>query len=149
MDAVSHIDELDPAALCAAFAAGRLPKHRWTHEAHLVVCRDILSRLDPAAALVHLRRAIRAYNEATGTANTDDGGYHETLTGYYVGAVHAVVTLPIHELVAHPSCSRRAPLAHWTPGRLFSTEARRTWVAPDLAPITRWQPRSDTSLDRG
>jgi hypothetical protein len=120
------------------FEHRRLPKSRWTHEAHLVVCRAVLRRLDPAGALDHLRQAIRSYNESTGTANTDSSGYHETLTAYYVRAVRAADPDSIDELVAHPACSRQAPLAHWSRTRLFSVAARRRWVPPDVAPIPWW-----------
>jgi hypothetical protein len=27
------------------------------------------------------------------------------------------------------------PLAYWTKARLFSVEARRSWVEPDVAPL--------------
>ena len=77
---------------------------------------------------------IRAYNEATGTPNTDAGGYHETLTAYYVGAVHAAATTPV-ALLTHPACRRDAPLRHWSRVRLLSVEARRSWLDPDLAPL--------------
>lgn len=135
------MDEREARRLLDEFERRTLPRARWTHEAHLVVCRQVLRRLaDPAAALDHLRRAIRAYNEATGTANTDTGGYHETVTAYYVGAVHALVDRSLDELVAHPACSRAAPLSHWSRERLFSVAARRRWVPPELAPLPWWTP---------
>lgn len=156
------MNERDAARLVEEFEHLRLPKPQWTHEAHLVVCRATVQRLGPAGALAHLRRAIRAYNESTGGANTDTGGYHETLTAYYVGAVDAAVGTDrvggvgsaeplsrdggssgppsLDELVAHPACSRTAPLRHWSRERLFSVEARRGWVEPDLEPLAWWSP---------
>ncbi|MDD9368766.1 MAG: hypothetical protein PV358_01490 [Acidimicrobiales bacterium] len=130
----------DAARLVEEFEHLRLPKPQWTHEAHLVVCRATLQRLGPAGALAHLRRAIRAYNESTGGANTDTDGYHETLTAYYVGAVDAVSALALDELVAHPACARTAPLTHWSRDRLFSVAARRSWVPPDREPLAWWSP---------
>jgi hypothetical protein len=134
------VNERDATRLVDDFERLRLPKPQWTHEAHLVVCRAVLQRLDPADALDHLRRAIRAYNESTGVANTDTDGYHETLTAYYVGAVHAASPLSLDELVTHPACTRTAPSAHWSRARLFSVEARRAWLAPDLEPLAWWSP---------
>lgn len=134
------MNERDAARLVDGFESLTLPKPLWTHEAHLVVCRTTLQRLCPADALDHLRRAIRAYNESTGGANTDTGGYHETLTAYYVGAVHALGSVTLDELVAHPACSRTAPLGHWSRARLLSVEARRAWVPPDLDPLGGWTP---------
>lgn len=134
------MNERDASRLVDDFEHLRLPKPQWTHEAHLVVCRATLQRLGPADALDHLRSAIRAYNDSTGVANTDTGGYHETLTAYYVGAVEALDLVTLDRLVAHPSCSRTAPLDHWSRARLFSVEARRAWVPPDLDPIGWWTP---------
>jgi hypothetical protein len=137
---IAPVNERDAICLVDDFEHLRLAKERWTHEAHLVVCRDVLQRLGPAETLDHMRVAIRAYNESTGTANTDTGGYHETLTAYYVGAVHAAGRMSLDELVDLPACTRTAPLAHWSRTRLFTVEARRAWVAPDLDPITWWSP---------
>jgi hypothetical protein len=143
------VNDRDAARLVENFEHLRLPKPQWTHEAHLVVCRATLERRGPAGALAHLRRAIRAYNESTGVAHTDTGGYHETLTAFYVGAVDAVGgvdgigsagPLSLDELVAHPACSRTAPLRHWSRARLFSVEARRAWLEPDLEPLAWWSP---------
>lgn len=57
-----------------------LPKAEWTHRAHfaaalwLLVHRGVLERSGGMGNIV------RRYNEATGVANTDSGGYHETIT---------------------------------------------------------------------
>ena len=134
------MNERDARRLVEDFEHRRLPKPQWTHEAHLVVCRAVVQRLGPDAALDHLRRAIRSYNESTNTANTDTGGYHDTLTAYYVGAVDAVSPIALDDLVAHPACARTAPLTHWTRDRLFSVAARRSWVPPDREPLTWWSP---------
>lgn len=109
----------------------------------VVVGAGQVDRLDDAglAAEPPLQRLpIGARLEATGTANTDTGGYHETVTAYHVGAVHALVDRSLDELVAHPVCSRAAPLSHWSRERLFSVAARRRWVPPDLAPLPWWTP---------
>lgn len=86
---------MDTAALYRAFLDRRLPHDDWTHEAHLTVCWHAVGEHGRAGALQVLRRSIRAYNEATGRANTETDGYHETLTRYYVGAVaHAAARRP-------------------------------------------------------
>jgi hypothetical protein len=55
-----------------------LPKSEWTHAAHFAAAFWILtSDMD---ATREMPRLIRAYNEATGVANTDASGYHETIT---------------------------------------------------------------------
>jgi hypothetical protein len=125
----------DPHELTAAFEARTLPKSEWTHEAHVVVCWSTVARLGTADALAHLRTAIPRYNDATGTPNTDTDGYHDTITRYYVEAVGALAGAPLDTVLAHPTCSRTAPFEHWSRERLFSVEARRGWIEPDLAPL--------------
>jgi hypothetical protein len=117
-----------------------LPKPCWTHRAHFAAALWLLARrpdLDVPRAMPGL---IRAYNEATGVANTDTEGYHETITQASLRAASSF-------LVAHPGLPLFAvcnalmessfgksdwPLAYWTKARLFSVEARRTWVEPDI-----------------
>lgn len=124
-----------PEDLYPRFLDRTLPKPEWTHEAHLVVCRHALAERSPAEATVFLRDRIRSYNEATGVENTDSSGYHETITRYYVGAVHHLSETPLDSLVDAAECALDAPLRHWTRDRLFSVEARRGWVEPDRLPL--------------
>jgi hypothetical protein len=138
-------DPLPSAALVAAFLAKTLPKPAWTHVAHLRVGLWHVRRLGEAAALRALRERIRAYNEAVGTANTDSSGYHETLTVFYVRLIAdflersgAEADRADEELEASliAQCGARdLPLEYYSRDRLFSVEARRAWVTPDLKPI--------------
>jgi len=120
------------------FCDRSLPRSQWTHEAHLGVCWAALDTRQPATALAFLRDQIRSYNEATGGANTPTSGYHETLTAYFVHAVAELRADTIDEVLAAPRCRREAPLRHWSRDRLFSRQARATWVDPDLEPLTSW-----------
>ena len=132
--------------LVAAFEARTLPKAEWTHETHVVVCWATVRRLGEEGALAHLRAAIPKYNEATGTPNSDTDGYHDTITRYYVHAVGALAGAPLEAVLGHPSCSRTAPLEHWSRDRLFSVEARRGWVEPDLSsPVSKERSDGPTS----
>ena len=45
----------------------------------------------PDAALDHVRDGIRAYNAAPGIVQTPTGGYHETITRFYVWLVSRAV----------------------------------------------------------
>lgn len=57
-----------------------LAKQEWTHAAHFAVTLWLM-RHHPARNLqIEMPGLIRAFNEATGTPNTDMGGYHETIT---------------------------------------------------------------------
>lgn len=112
-----------------------LPKSEWTHQAHLVVCWVALSTRHPAGTVDFLRGAISRYNLATGGENTSTGGYHETLTRYFVGAVASLDAATIDEVLRAPRCGTGAPLRHWSRDALFSRTARSRWVEPDLAPL--------------
>jgi hypothetical protein len=120
-----------------------LPKPRWTHAAHfaaaiwLVSCRQ---DLDASRAMPGF---IRAYNEATGVANTDTEGYHETITQASIRAARSFLlqnpARSLFETCNALMASRLGKsdwlLAYWTRTRLFSAEARRRWVEPDLNPL--------------
>jgi hypothetical protein len=126
------MSDLRPSDLVDAFHDRTLPKPEWTHEAHLIVCWYALREMGVEEAVAHLRRAIRAYNEATGTPNTDDSGYHETLTRYYVEAIAQLVGQPLDDVYKAEDCRREAPLNYWSREALFSVAARRDWLDPDL-----------------
>ena len=99
----------------------------------------------PAAALELLRARITAYNASVGTANTDTSGYHETITRFYVIVIDRFLATADRSLdldalaqqliAAHGD--RRLPLQHYSESRLFSPVARRSWVEPDLRPISK------------
>jgi hypothetical protein len=81
-------------ALIAGFEDGTWPKGGWTHAAHLAAgtCY-ILDNAD--TALDCLRREIPRYNVSQGGANTEDSGYHETLTCFWHDVIRDFIgTLP-------------------------------------------------------
>jgi len=129
--------------LTAAFVACTLPAAEWTHEAHLRVGLWHRLRMPAEASLDTLRDRIRRYNESLGNENTDTDGYHETITRFYVILIDrfvaaADVTRDIDQLaddlIAHLGF-RGLPLDYYSSDRLFSVEARRAWLAPDLAAL--------------
>jgi hypothetical protein len=121
-------------ALVASFLDGTLPREAWTHAAHLFVCRHLLAAASPAEVVDDLRVRIPAHNERVGVLPYH-GGYHETITRYFVEAVAAVAPSTTAELLAASALQREAPLRHWSRTVLGSAEARRTWVPPDRDPL--------------
>lgn len=118
-----------------------LPKPRWTHAAHFAAAVWILLRRPDLVPERDLPGIIRAYNEATGVANTDSGGYHETITQASLRAARACLAalppdVPLHEacdaLLASSLGDKGWLLAYWSRETLFSVKARREWVEPDL-----------------
>jgi len=141
--------------LVAAFLARTLPKPEWTHVAHLRVGLWHVRRFGEIGALTALRERIPAYNEAVGTANTDSSGYHETLTVFYVRLIADFLErVGAAADGADEDCgARKLPLEYYSRDRLFSVEARRGWVTPDLKLLPKTGTRSpdrspDHQIDR-
>jgi hypothetical protein len=119
-----------------------LPKVQWTHAAHFAAALWLLAAPGRDAAR-EMPRLIRAYNEATGTANTDTAGYHETITQASLRAARSWLAahpgVPLSAVLAELMASEHGRsdwlLSYWSRPLLFSTQARRAWVEPDLRPL--------------
>lgn len=116
-----------------------LPKSEWTHAGHFAAALWLL-RQPQVDALRDMPGLIRAYNEATGTPNTDTGGYHETITLASLRAGRAWLAdrpdAALHEALQGLLASAYGRpdwlLLYWSKPVLFSVAARRGWVEPDL-----------------
>jgi hypothetical protein len=118
-----------------------LARAEWTHEAHLAATTYLLLKRPDVDLERKLPGIIRRFNESVGGVNSDSEGYHETITRVFLRGVRLFLeevdtSGPIHELVnelLHSPAGRRDwPLRFYSPGRLFSVEARRHFVEPDL-----------------
>lgn len=129
--------------LAEQFIAKTLPPAEWTHHAHLKVGLWHVLEHGPDEALRLLRERIRDYNEATGVVNSDESGYHETITRFWVHRIDGFLrradrAAPIDELAASliaESGNKRLLRAFYSQERLESVAARREWVEPDLRPL--------------
>jgi hypothetical protein len=134
-------DELDD--LVARFRARTLPKHEWTHLAHLAVGTWHVHEHGPEEALPLLRTGITRLNEAHGTVNSDDSGYHETVTRAYVHLLSEFIRT--HDGLAVADCvqallvsrlaEKTALLRYYSKETLSSVPARKAWVEPDVEPL--------------
>jgi hypothetical protein len=122
--------------------ARTLKREEWTHEAHLAATTYLLLRRPDVDLDTELPGIIRRFNESVGGVNSDAEGYHETITRAFLHGVRLFLAEadpkePLHELVNElllsPMGKRDWPLRFYSPARLFSVEARRTFIAPDLA----------------
>jgi len=66
---------------------GRLTKAEWTHGAHVGTAAYHAFELDAEALFERMKARIIHHNECVGTGNTEDNGYHETLTRFWAGMV--------------------------------------------------------------
>ena len=124
--------------------ARTLPRPEWTHEAHLAATTYLLVRRADIDLDRELPGIIRSYNESVGGVNDDTQGYHETITRTFLhGArlflAEADLNEPLHELVNElllsPMGRRDWPMRFYSGERLFSVEARRKFVTPDVAAL--------------
>jgi hypothetical protein len=121
-----------------------LPRAEWTHEAHLAATTYLLLRHPEIDLDRELPGLIRRYNESVGGVNSDTEGYHDTITRVFLNGVRRFLGdadhgEPLHELVNElllsPVGRRDWPLRFYSRDRLFSVEARRQFVTPDLAAL--------------
>ncbi|MDX3908722.1 MAG: hypothetical protein QHC67_02770 [Sphingobium sp.] len=126
------------------FADLSLPKAEWTHAAHFAACIWLLHCRTDLHAERDMPGMIRRYNEATGGVNSDDAGYHETITQASIRATRAHLTSApqpmtlqqIHAGLMKGPCGRKDWLLdYWSRANLMSRPARREWVDPDRAPL--------------
>jgi hypothetical protein len=128
------------AAIANGLLDRTLPKSVFTHAAHFTATLWMLSMRPDFDLSQHLPGIIRAYNEAVGGANTDSSGYHETITQASIRAARAFLResplRPLFEtcnaLMDSPLGNSDWPLRYWSRDRLFSVEARRAWLGPDI-----------------
>ena len=128
------------AAIVQRLLDGTLPKVEWTHAAHFAAALWLLAERPVADVTREMPTIIRAYNTATGVANTETSGYHETITLASLRATRdhldrhpglpkfeAANVLLTSEL-GHPDWL----LSYWSRPRLFAASARLRWCEPDI-----------------
>ena len=124
--------------------ARTLPRADWTHEAHLAASTYLTLKRPDIDLDAELPAIIRGYNASVGGVNDDTQGYHDTITRVFLRGVRLFLSeadpqAPLHDLVndllLSPMGKRDWPLRFYSRERLFSVEARRGFVTPDLAAL--------------
>jgi hypothetical protein len=137
-------DDAEIVRIGEGLLARTLPRSDWTHEAHLAATTYLLTRRPDVDIDKELPGIIRAYNESVGGVNSDSEGYHETITRLFLHGVrlflseadgHDALHELVNELLLSPMGRREWPLRFYTAERLFSIEARRKFVPPDVAAL--------------
>jgi hypothetical protein len=132
--------------------ARTLPRADWTHEAHLAATSWLVLRRPDIDLDAELPGIIRSYNESVGGVNDDKQGYHDTITRVFLHGVRwfvaaADIDEPLHKLVNDLLRSRVGkrdwPLRFYSRGRLFSVEARRGFIEPDLLALPPVSPGAE------
>ena len=127
--------------LVEQFETCKLPKEKWTHEAHFVMALWYCSHLPLPQAVHTIREGIKQYNISIGGANTDHSGYHETITQFYTRLIINYIMksgsgshfeIRLNGLMRQPFLVKDYPLKFYTKELLMSKEARNAWVPPDI-----------------
>src|SRR5262245_10447988 len=69
------------------FEAGSLLENEWHHREHLLMALWYLSHFDELTAIMKIKVGILKYNVIYGVPQTDERGYHETITMFFVHLV--------------------------------------------------------------
>ncbi len=139
-DILPFRSDTEIASIGRALIDRSLPKPQWTHAAHFAAALWFLATRPNLDVLRELPLAIKAYNLATGVANSQDSGYHETITLASIRAARFDLRRqpdrPIFEITNLLMASELGDpdwlLTYWSRGLLFSAHARLNWCEPDL-----------------
>lgn len=116
-----------------------IAREKWKHPEHLVVALYYVSKFDLAIATKRMRRGIlRLLEHGFGVDLEKEMPYHETLTIFWMRTVHSFwsarrdrpLSLIAAEMIA--SLDKDLPLRSYTRELLFSDDARKRFVEPDL-----------------
>jgi hypothetical protein len=135
--------DTDIRALGEGLLACTLPREAWTHEAHLGACLWLLAERPDIDVDAEIGTIIRRFNESVGGVNDDTQGYHDSITRTYVAGVRwflsdtdeTGLTARVNAMLLSDVGRRDWPLRFYSRDLLFSVEARRGFVEPDLAPF--------------
>lgn len=136
----------------AGFEACSLTRPEWTHEAHVRMAWLYLTRLSLAESLERVRSGIRQLNATFQKAKSSQvlpqyrcwsgpkqqDGYHDTITVAFVRLIASRLRDDDTFLAFRDRNSDlfdhklTALFRHYTKERLYSPEARQTFIEPDL-----------------
>jgi hypothetical protein len=131
-------DEIE--TLVAAFEDASIARGVWKHAEHLVVALYYIDKFgDLEAASTAMRVGIfNLLTEGFKVDLTKEMPYHETLTVFWMRTVdeflHSTNGIPLHEKANNliDEFDKDYPLRFYSREYLFSDEARRRFVEPDL-----------------
>jgi hypothetical protein len=121
--------------LTRALERGEIANEDFHHASHLHVAWVYLAESSSVQqAADQMRETLRRFAAAAGKPQK----YHETITLFWVhvlSRVRAASGGEHLEAIVHANpqlLEKNFPLAYYSPERLFSDEARTSWVEPDL-----------------
>lgn len=139
MNSSSDIEDL-----VRQFISHSLPVEEWNHHAHILVAFWFNMKYDYSVAVRLVSACIKSYNLSVGTINSDNSGYHETLTIFWMGITrfymiqHPVSSIAdlINEFLGSKYAMKEFPFEYYSREYLFSVKARKEWVDGDLSQVS-------------
>lgn len=131
--------EAEITTLFERFCSRTLEKEKWTHAAHLTVGLYFLKQFEKFEATCRMKSGIVSYNLSVGGENTGSGGYHETMTIFWMEVLHFYVrefpeySLPAlcNRFLQSPLADKKLPFYFYDQELLMSPLYRSRYVAPD------------------
>jgi len=125
--------------LTRALERGEIANENFHHASHLHVAWVYLAESSSVQqAASKMRNTLRRFAAAAGKPQK----YHETITLFWVHILSRAYAAsggePLEEIVnANPQLlEKNFPLDYYSAQRIFSDEARTSWVDPDLKPLS-------------
>jgi hypothetical protein len=140
------VDEASHSDFIRSFENGAFPIASWTHAAHIAMGAWYLLSLPAEDAATKIREGIPRYNVAQGNQNTDESGYHETLTIFWIAIIRdALARLDtgmsnvekVRAMVDEYGGRARLHQDYYSFDVVRSVQARRAWIPPDRLSLTR------------
>jgi len=126
-----------------SFLHCNLAKEKYTHAAHILTGFYLFCKHGKAANPI-MEKHIIQFNNAVGTMNSDESGFHKTITFFWMSAIEQFSKTLDHlsfddENIRHLYDSilmdKTLPMNFYSREYLFSKKARREIVEPDIQPI--------------
>lgn len=134
-----HRTPAEIAQLVASFEDCSLSPAQFNHHAHMTVALWYLTELDYTAAVARMRSQIRKF----AAHHQQHQLYNETITLFWMKLLRhqleesdpaAPLADVIHRILSDWG-SMEFVFRHYSRDVVFSAEARRAWVEPDLLPL--------------
>ena len=131
---LEYTSETEIQALTEGFESCSLED--FTHREHLAVAVWYLSRMREAEAVARMRVSLQRFLAHHGE---DPQKYNETITQFWIKRLRALLDTDANRPLAERANeaikragSSKLVFDYYSRERVFSTEARTTWVEPDL-----------------
>ncbi len=115
----------------------------WTHQKHIIAAVWYLMNYPKEKAYSIFRTNIIEYNNSVGTPNSSMRGYHETITWFWLSEIekliherkYGTVSQACENILKSELSNSQYILNYYSREFLFSTEARKNILMPDLNPL--------------